>query len=118
MVAAEATDIVSVPVVVLTVIDGPLTAATSPLTNAAFAAALGRAVGLGRGVAPGAGVAPGPAFGPTRAAQPVAAFGEICTVVTVTAPPASFWPAAKMHVPRTISASVPSEVLVNVVADV
>ena len=113
MVAAVATVTVWLPLAwVSMVTDVPLTVVTSPLTNAAF----GWPLGLGRGVASGRGLAPGAGLGAkARAAHPVAVFGEILTLVAVTAPDASFRPVVTMHVPRVMSARVATEVLVKVV---
>src|SRR5450759_1240983 len=118
MVAAVATVTVWLPLAwVSTVIEAPLTAVTSPVTKAAFAWPLGRGVVPGRGLKPGRGLAPGPGLGPKlRVAHPVDVFGEMSTVVAVTAPVVPFWPVAKMHAPRVMSARVAIEVLVNVVA--
>src|ERR1700730_3733834 len=113
MVSADATLMVWLTFVsVSTVTEVPLTAVTSPLTAAPF----GRGVASGRGLALGRGLAPGFGLGTKGRAQPVAAIGAMRTLVAVSAPAASFWPLAVMHVPRVMSARVAVEDLVNVVA--
>jgi hypothetical protein len=116
MVAADATVIFSLPLAtVSTVTETPLTAVTSPVTKVWFGrgVALGRGVGLGRGLAPGTGLG-----AKLRAAHPAAVFGEMLTLVAVTTPDASFTPLAKMHVPRSMSARLATEDLMNVVVSV
>jgi hypothetical protein len=94
------------PAVVRTVTVVPLTAVTTPLTNDALGFKLGAPDGRAAPDGKALGDPPPPPTGRPGAQEPATGWLSR-TVVAVTTPVASFWPAITTHTPATMSPGVP-----------